>query len=100
MTFFVLEERATKRWLPRNKFGTRAEFGDSGPPRLFTRRAAASSALSCWRMGVWRLGGDEDGYTAMPPDPSKAWNAEVIAARKDVAVDVIEVSVSRLWRQP
>lgn len=49
--FFVLRERSTERLLPINKVATRAEFGDGGPPRLFTRRQHAQQALDCWRQG-------------------------------------------------
>ena len=89
--FFVLRERATGRILPRNKCGTRAEFGDNGPPRLFTSRQAAASALSCWRMGLWRLTGDEDGVW---PEPS-LWsgNKEIAKRRFATEVDIVQMTL-------
>lgn len=87
--YWVLRERSTKRLMPQTKVHTRAEFEDGGPPRLFTSPQAASSALNCWRMGHWRLTGDEDGYYPEPADPTKTWNREIIDRRKDVEIDIV-----------
>jgi len=85
--FYVLRERSTRKLMPQVKVATRAEFGDHGPPRLFTTRHAASQALNCWRMGLWRLTGDEDGCW---PEPS-LWkgNAEIAARRQATDVDIV-----------
>jgi len=66
---------------------TRVEFEDGGPPRLFTTMAAPANVLACWRMGHWRLTGDEDGYY---PDPA-LWkgNAEIAARRQATEVDIV-----------
>jgi hypothetical protein len=91
-TYFVLQERSTKRLMPRVKCGSRAEFGDNGPPRLFTSTQAASSCLNCWRMGYWRLTGDEDGVW---PEPA-LWkgNVEIAARRKATEVDIVAVRLT------
>lgn len=86
--YYVLREKATGHLMPLTKVHTRAEFGDLGVPRLFRTSGAAKQALDCWRMGHWRLTGDEDGCWPEPPDPAKHWNADVIAARKDVEVEI------------
>lgn len=85
--YYVLRERKTRRLMPAKRIPTRAEFEDTGPPRLFTTKAAAANALACWRMGLWRLQGDEDGYS---PEPS-TWkgNAEIAARRKAMEIDVV-----------
>lgn len=89
VTYFVLRERATKRLMPAAKVQTRAEFGDNGPPRLFISRAAAASALTCWRMGLWRLTGEEDGYC---PEPSMWSGNEAISERRRATeVEVVPV---------
>lgn len=90
--YYVLEEVATGRFLPVNKCATRAEFGDNGPPRLFTSPQAASSALNCWRMGLWRLIGDEDGCW---PEPSM-WkgNAEIAERRRAADVRIRRVALA------
>lgn len=88
---FALRERATGRLMPFNRCGTRAEFEHGGLPRLFTTRQAAASALNCWRMGVWRLTGDEDGYW---PEPSlRAGNKEIAARRSATEVDIVQMTL-------
>lgn len=86
--YWVLREKATKRLLPLHRTAmTRVEFEDPGVPRLFTSPGAAKQALDCWRMGLWRLTGDEDGYA---PEPS-SWkgNDEIAARRKATEVDIV-----------
>jgi hypothetical protein len=87
--YWVLRERATKRLLPTNKCGSRAEFDDSGPPRLFTSPQAASNCLNCWRMGHWR--NDMDAYgEGDGPIPSIAkYNVEIVARRQATEVDIV-----------
>lgn len=93
--FWALREVSTKRLMPDNKVKTRAEFGDNGPPRLFTSQGAAKQALDCWRMGHWRQYGSGDGYEGpQPPDPTKAWNAGIIKRRKDVEVEIVLVRLT------
>lgn len=96
--FYVLRERETQRLLPTAKVATRVEFGDNGPPRLFTTKAAAGSALSAWRMGVWRLTGDEDGCW---PEPAQ-WkgNNEVAERRKATVVDIVPMHLVPSQSQP
>lgn len=88
MTFWVLRERSTQRLMPRKPCQTRVEFGDAGAPRLFTSKNAASQALSCWRMGLWCLTGDEDGVW---PEPS-SWkgNVDIADRRRATEVDIVE----------
>ncbi len=89
--YWVLRERATKLLMPRVKCGTRAEFTDTGPPRLFTTPGAAKQALDCWRMGLWRLTGDEDGCY---PEPANwSGNAEIAARRRATEVDIVPMSL-------
>lgn len=96
--YWVLQERNTGLLMPSNKVATRAEFHDNGLPRLFNSRGAAKQALDCWRMGHWRHAVDSYGESEgpQPPDPSKRWNADVIARRKDIAVDIVPVRLSLL----
>lgn len=91
-TYWVLRETSTGRLLPTHRSAmTRVEFGDNGPPRLFTTKGAAANALACWRMGYWRLTGDEDGYY---PEPSLLKGNEAIAARrKTTEVDIVEIGI-------
>lgn len=108
--FFALQERSTGRLLPVSKFGTRAEFDDSGPPRLFLNRSAATQSLNYWRLGMRGRPGDEDAYSPVPPDstellrPTKSpgllvqmigrWNTNTVARRKATLVDVVDVLVT------
>lgn len=92
--FFALQERETGRLMPASKYGTRTEFGDNGSPRLFTKKNAAAQALNCWRMGIWRLIGDDNGYMPEPPDPKQLWNTDTIARRQATEVDVVEMFVA------
>jgi hypothetical protein len=89
--FFVLRERSTERLLPVNKVATRAEFGDGGPPRLFTRRQHAQQALDCWRQGQWHLTGDEDGCWPEPLLPK--YNAEIAKRRQATEVDIVQMTL-------
>src|SRR5260221_7476836 len=93
--YWALRERATKRLLPLHRIAmTRVEFGDSGPPRLFTSSGSAKQALDCWRMGQWHLTGDEDGLW---PEPGM-WkgNEEVKARRTATEVDIVPVRLLQL----
>lgn len=92
--YYVLEEVVTGRLMPVNKCKTRAEFGDPGVPRLFASANAASQALNCWRMGWWRLTGDEDAYWPEPPDPKWSWCAEISARRKATHVRIRRVALA------
>lgn len=94
MIFFAIEDQATGRLLPLHRIAmTRVEFGDPGPPRLFTKRGYAQQALDCWRMGRWRLEGDEDGYSPVPGYGAR--NTEISERRKAMDVRVIEMELVR-----
>lgn len=90
--FFVLRERETQRLLPTHRVAmTQVEFGDNGPPRLFTKKAAAASALAAWRMGHWRLTGDDD---SVYPEPSfNKTNTARAARREAIVVDIVPVTL-------
>lgn len=91
--FYVLQHAETKQLMPLDKVATRAEFGDKGPPRIFTTHQAAAQALNCWRQGWWRNHidsyGDSDG--PMPSD-SKA-SREVAERRQAMPVDIVPVEL-------
>ena len=94
MKLFAIEDQATGRLLPLHRIAmTRVEFGDPGPPRLFTRRQHAQQALDCWRMGRRRLEGGEDGYSPVPGYGSA--NDERAAKRKAMDIEVIEMELFR-----
>lgn len=94
MKLFAIEDQATGRLLPLHRIAmTRVEFGDPGPPRLFTKRGHAQQALDCWRMGEWRLEGDEDGYSPVPYYGSA--NDARAAARKAMDIKVVEFELVR-----
>lgn len=91
--FFVLRERETQRLMPLDKVATRAEFGDNGPPRIFTTYQAAAQALNCWRQGWWRHHVDSYGESDGPmPSDSKASRA-VAERRQATPVDVVPVEL-------
>lgn len=95
MQFFAIRNNATGQLLPLHRIAmTRVEFGDSGPPRLFTKRNHAQNALNCWREGRWRLTGDEDGYY---PEPSiHPTNTTRSVERKAMDVSVVPVELEVL----
>jgi hypothetical protein len=93
INYWVLRERATRRLLPVNKCGSRAEFEDKGPPRLFTSAQAASSCLNCWRMGHWRNDMDEYGDGDGPVPSEAKYNIEIKARRQATEVDIVMVSL-------
>lgn len=91
--YFALRERSTGRLLPtaQRTSMTHVEFGDNGAPRLFTRHNAAVNALMCWRMGHWRLTGDDD---RIYPEPSLTSRNKQIADRRAVVeVDIVTVEL-------
>ncbi len=95
MKLFAIEDQATGRLLPLHRIAmTRVEFEDSGPPRLFTKRGHAQQALDCWRMGQWRLTGDEDGVWPEPRYGSA--NDERAAVRKAMDIKVVEFKLTRV----
>lgn len=93
MKLHILQDMATGMRMPLG--GTRAEFTNDLPPRLFPSRAAALTALRAWRLGHWTVGREwestneyGDGYyvsTAPEPRDSPS-NAERMVKRQ--AMDI------------
>lgn len=60
MKLHIIQDMKTGMRLPLG--GSRAEFTNDLPPRLFPSRAAAETALRAWRLGHWRIGYEFDAH--------------------------------------
>jgi hypothetical protein len=89
MALFMIQDRATGYGLPHG--GTRAEFTGDKPPRLFTKRSAAGTALRAWRQGHWRLFCEDPEDGALPEPLDSKFNRERAAKRQAMDLAVVEV---------
>lgn len=76
MSYWAIREKHTKRLMPDVKGvgRTRVNFGDHGPPRLFTTIGGAKTALRMWCQGIWsshRSYGDGYAYLELPEPTGK-----------------------------
>ena len=65
MTLFAIKHKPSGNYLPHRprKRGYTHDDPTPGMPRLFTKKAAAASALRCWLQGEWSDRGTVDSYT-------------------------------------
>lgn len=95
MKLHLIQDMATGQRLPHG--GTRAEFTNDLPPRLFPSRAAAHSALRKWLEGHWRstreweaTGEYSEGYyvQGLPAPLAAPYNVELRAKRQAMNIQI------------
>ena len=74
MSCWGIREKHSQRLMPdvRGVGRTRVNFGDYGPPRLFTTIGGAKTALRMWCQGIWSSSRNyEDGHYYLDlPEPT------------------------------
>lgn len=95
MKLHLIQDMVTGMRLPYG--GTSAEFTNNLPPRLFSSRAAALTALRMWRQGHWRTVREFESYSEYGdgayvqglPAPSDApYNVDLAVRRQARAIQV------------
>jgi hypothetical protein len=74
MKIYAIQNINTKLFLSEGKRLARTSADFSDKPRLFNNKRAATNAMTCWVLGIWRNKIDDYGEQEGPSPPDKIPN--------------------------